>query len=147
MKSLLLFVIVGALFYFMANPYFYQYLNAVTDKKIPKQTAVLVTAVLFALLVVMIDQALSSTKEDFFFEVSPNLPRCAKGFVGRPGTFQYSSDADRFGDWNRTSNTEQATCNKVDKEAQKSTFGRDGFLGTDLYGTYYDMNDLLQPIQ
>jgi hypothetical protein len=131
LKSLLLFVVIAGLFYFMANPYFYQYLNAVTKNKVPKQKAVMVTAVIFAALLMMIMSSFLNIKEGFYFEVSPNKPRCSKGLVGRPSYFQYSSDAALYGDWNRPDYNTNSNCQQVEDEIknQPACMGRDGFLG------------------
>lgn len=128
LKTLLFFVITAILFYFMANPYFYQYLNAVTKNKVPKQKAVMITALLFASLLVLVSGSLLNIKEGFFFEVSPNRPRCGKGLVGRPASFQYSSDADRYGDWNRQTYDIIDNCGDL-KDKSPECVGRDGFLG------------------
>jgi len=127
LKGLLYFIISAALFYLMANPYFYQYLNAVTHQKVPKQKAVLITSLIFAGLLVLITGSLLNIKEGFYFEVSPNRPKCAKGFVGRPASFQYSSDADRYGDWNRQNYDVMDNCGDL-KNKEPACIGRDGFL-------------------
>jgi hypothetical protein len=56
-------------------------------------------------------------KENFFFEVSKNLPRCRNGFIGKPTSFDFSTYDDRV-----------STC-ESEKEIEKDPhFGWDGMV-------------------
>ena len=64
------------------------------------------------------------SKEGFFFEVSKGLPRCSRGYIGRPNSFEFSSSNDincGFGCSNPSS------CEKVAEDAKTNPmFGWDG---------------------
>jgi hypothetical protein len=82
-----------------------------------------VLLVVIALLVLFVTKK-SDKKESFYFEVTPGKDRwcCDKGgYYGKPISFEYSSDADRF------------SCDQTDQN-QTYPFGQYGFLGKNVLG-------------
>jgi hypothetical protein len=83
-------------------------------------TIVLLTIILLLVLFVL----KADKKEGFYFEVTPGKDRwcCDRGgFQGKPVSFEYSSDAERF------------NCDQT-KQKQTYPFGQHGLLGQNVLG-------------
>lgn len=124
MKSIVLFVLFMGLYYAFNSD---AYLGAI-DSALPKASDMQVTllsAVLFGAVAVLVASFVYNTKEGFFFEKDWNRPRCCKTTVGRPISFEYTSDADRF---------TEANCVQVNRQMHQDPqrFGWDGFLGRNI---------------
>jgi hypothetical protein len=114
MKTLILYVIVLGLYYLLGSPYYYQFIYNMKPK-ISGPTIVALTGVVFAALIVLIASFTYNQKENFFFEVTKDRPRCSKILSGRPIGFEFTSDNDRF-----------CYCNQPIQNPQQ--WGWDGYL-------------------
>lgn len=92
-------------------------------------TSGIMTSVFFILCLLFLYMA--NVKEGFFFEVTKNRPRCQKGFIGRPTSFEFTGTLDanngctQFPD-GCNNNQGGFNCAEVDKEKENKKFGWDG---------------------
>lgn len=121
MKSIVLFVLFMGLYYVFNSDAYLGALDSVVPKASDMQITLL-SSVIFSAIAVLVASFVYNTKEGFFFEKDWNRPRCCKTTVGRPISFQYTSDAERFSDEN---------CVQVNRQMRQDPqrFGWDGFLG------------------
>lgn len=86
----------------------------------------LIIGLIFLVITTLIIHFTRRTSEGFFFEVSKGLPRCSRGYIGRPNSFQYSSSNDincGFGA------DKGVSCQKVAEDAKTNPmFGWDGIV-------------------
>lgn len=122
MKSLILFVVFMGLYFVFNSDAYLGALDSVLPKKTTDLQITLLSSVIFGAVAVLVSSFVYNTKEGFFFEKDWNRPKCCKTTVGRPISFEYTSDADRFTEEN---------CVQVNKQLRQDPqrFGWDGFLG------------------
>lgn len=86
----------------------------------------ILTGLIFFLVTTLIISIFRKTKEGFFFEVSKGLPRCSRGYIGRPNSFEFTSSNDincGYGGQNPT------TCGQVAEDAKNNPMtGWDGIV-------------------
>lgn len=86
----------------------------------------LIIGLIFFVLTFIVLYFSRKSSEGFFFEVSKGLPRCSRGYIGRPNSFQYSSSNDiscGYGGDNPVS------CQKTAEDAKNNPyFGWDGIV-------------------
>jgi hypothetical protein len=104
--------------------------NFVSKASKPESTSLLTEAlkifVFFILTWFIISVAVPKNKENFYFEVSKGLPKCSRGYIGRPNSFQYTSNNDINCGYGADV---PAPCTQVAQEAQKDPqFGWDGIV-------------------
>jgi hypothetical protein len=114
MKSLLLFVIILGLYYIFGSPYYYDFVRNL-GIEVSERNVVLGTGVVFAAFIILLATFTYNQRENFFFELTPNRPKCSKILSGRPIGFEFTPDADRI-----------CYCNQPVKDP--STMGYDGYL-------------------
>ena len=77
-------------------------------------------------LILSMQRSEPGQKEGFYFEVSKGLPKCSRGYIGRPNSFQYTSNNDINCGYGADV---PAPCSQVAQEAQKDPqFGWDGIV-------------------
>ena len=91
MKSVMLFFAVFGLFLLFSN---FDYLKDFKLGLNSKQLQFFNSAI-FAVFVVIIANFINTSKEGFFFTLTPNRPVCSKMTVGRPIGFEFTPDAER----------------------------------------------------
>lgn len=115
-------------------------------------THTLVFLILAYLLLVIVNKP---CKENFFFEVSKNIPKCCKGYIGRPTSFEFTSSNDinnGFGSYGQG-----VSCAQVREQSTNPRFGWDGMVNqnpSNIVGsgnqpqsgmTYYSCNSTQRP--
>ena len=130
MNSFFVSVLITLLFVGLNTPFFLGYLsNFVSRATKPESTSMItdiLKVVIFFFITWFIVSFLGNKKEGFYFEVSKGLPKCSRGYIGRPNSFQYTSSNDincGYGGDN------PAPCTQVLEEAKNDPqFGWDGIV-------------------
>lgn len=103
-----------AVFYYLFNTPYYQ---SKIQNQFPQKYKEIISALLFALLVIIFVVLLHSSNEGFLFQVTPGRPICNKALSGRPIGFEFTPDQDRW----------------RDQKVNIARYGWDGFLAPNIY--------------
>jgi hypothetical protein len=104
------------------------FLNSSTGGKVTLTfpTSIVHTLVFFILALIVLSIFNRKSKEKFWFEVSPNLPKCCKGYIGKPTSFEFSSSNDINDGFGSCGNG--FPCGDLKDETKNSQFGWDGMV-------------------
>jgi hypothetical protein len=133
MNKFVLSLVLAILVFLMINPITQGFVkrNVVgsytQNGNIKMMTAAIMAGVFFVLCLLFL--YVTATKEGFFFEVSKNRPRCEKGFIGRPTSFEFSSNLDVNNGCDQIPGScdgNQYSCKQVEEQKNNPHFGWDG---------------------